>query len=471
MEEFKYAILGQGAAAFAAAIKANELGIETVMIGKNATPGALIGGTCVNVGCVPSKRLISAGEYAIDGSARKFSGVEISKPEINFKEMMRDKDRLISGMRTSKYEEVLKGLENVSFVEGFASFNENGTISAGKKEIAAEKTLIATGAKASIPKIEGVNKTAYLTNEEALSLAELPKSITIVGGRAMGLEFAQMFSSLGSKVTVLQRSNTILPGWEPQVSSSLAYYMKSSGISIITGAETKKIGEEDGKKYVEFSVNGKVSRAYSEQILFATGRAPNTEHLNLQSLGIKTDKQGFIKIDKYMMTSKVGTYAAGDVTGNPMLETLAAKEGNLATQNAFANTKLTINLHEVPNVVFTMPEAAMVGLTDEEANGSGIKCSCGVLQMSSVPKASIIGDERGLVKIVIDYKTHRILGVSILARNASDMISEATLAVKFGLTIDDIIDTIHPFPTLNEALKLASISFYSDISKMSCCTI
>ncbi|MGC8537798.1 MAG: mercury(II) reductase [Candidatus Micrarchaeia archaeon] len=471
MEEFKYAILGQGAAAFAAAIKANELGIKTVMIGKNATPGALIGGTCVNVGCVPSKRLISAGEYAIDGSVRKFGGVEIGKPKITFKELMRDKDQLISGMRASKYEDVLKGLENVSFIDGFASFNENGTISAGKREIAAEKILIATGAKASIPKIDGVGTTAYLTNEEALSLTKLPESITIVGGRAMGLEFAQIFSSLGSKVTVLQRSNTILPEWEPEVSSLLSYYLKSSGISIITGAETTKIGEEGGKKYVEFSVNGKASRAYSEQILFATGRAPNTDRLNLNARDIKTDKSGFIEIDKYMMTNKAGIYAAGDVTGNPMLETLAAKEGNLATQNAFTNAKLAINLHEVPNVVFTMPEAAMVGLTDVEANGFGIKCSCGVLLMSSVPKASIIGDDRGLVKIVIDYKTHKILGVSILARNASDMISEATLAVKFGLTIDNIIDTIHPFPTLNEALKLASISFYSDVSKMSCCTV
>ena len=471
MGEFKYAILGQGAAAFAAAIKANELGIKTVMIGRNATNGALIGGTCVNVGCVPSKRLISAGEYAIDGSARKFGGVKISKPKINFKELMHDKDRLISDMRTDKYENVLKGLENISFIEGFASFNENGTISAGKKEISAEKILIATGARASIPKIEGVDTTPYLTNEEALSLAELPESITIVGGRAMGLEFAQMFSSLGSKVTILQRSNTILPGWEPEVSTSLSQYLQDSGIKLVTGANTTKIGEEDGKKYVEFSVNGKVSRAYSDQILFATGRTPNTERLNLQAQGIETDKSGFIKIDRYMMTNKAGIYAAGDVTGNPMLETLAAKEGNLATQNAFTNAKLAINLHEVPNVVFTMPEAAMVGLTDEEANGSGIKCSCGVLPMSSVPKASILGDERGLVKIVIDYKTHKILGVSMLARNASDMISEATLAVKFGLTIDDIIDTVHPFPTLNEALKLASISFYSDVSKMSCCTI
>ncbi len=471
MEEFEYAILGQGAAAFAAAIKANELGVKTVMIGQNATRGALIGGTCVNVGCVPSKRLISAGEYAIDGSMRKFSGVEISKPKINFKELMRDKDRLISGMRTEKYEDVLKGLENVSFVESFASLNENGTISVGKKEITAEKILIATGARASVPKIEGIDTTTYLTNEEALSLEELPESITIVGGRAMGLEFAQLFSSLGSKITVLQRSSTILPEWEPEISTSLSHYLQDSGIKIITGASTTKIGEEGDKKYVEFSVNGRVSRAYSDQILFATGRTPNTERLNLQSQGIETDKSGFIKIDRYMMTNKTGIYAAGDVTGNPMLETLAAKEGNLATQNAFTNAKLAINPREVPNVVFTMPEAAMVGLTDEEANGSGIKCSCGVLPMSEVPKASILGDERGLVKIVIDYKTHKILGVSVLARNASDMISEATLAVKFGLTIDDIIDTVHPFPTLNEALKLASISFYSDVSKMSCCTI
>ncbi|ASI13793.1 heavy metal reductase [Candidatus Mancarchaeum acidiphilum] len=464
-----YIIIGQGAAAFSAAIEANSLGARTLMIGKNETEGSLLGGTCVNVGCVPSKRLITVGEFIDDVRKSRYYGVD-ADAIVDYSKVVAEKDKLVSGMRSKKYKEVLDKLANVDFVDGFGSLGDSHTVIANGKEYHSNHILIATGARAYIPSIKGLESINPLTNEEALSLKDLPRSLIIIGGRAMGLEFAQMFSHFGSKVTVLQRSGTIIPGWEPVLISKLANYLKDDGISVNTNTAINEVGKDGGEEFVKASVNGKEAIFKAERIMFATGRQPNVEKLNLGAIGLKTDEKGFIQINSKMETNVPGIYAAGDVTGEPMLETLAGKEGKIATDNMFTRNTKEIDLNEVPQAIFTMPEAAMVGLTDDQAHGKGIKCSCNSIPFSMIPKASIIGDERGVIKVVIDYATKRILGVSILSRNAADLIAEATLAVKFKLTIDDIIDTVHVFPTLSEAFKLASQNFYQDISNMSCCT-
>jgi len=470
MDKFDYAIIGHGSAAFAAAIKANELGIRSIMIGRNETNGTILGGTCINVGCVPSKRLITVAKLIHELNEKRFKGVKYEVGKIKYEEIVAETKDLVNRLRKQKYEDVLKGLENVEYVNEFGSFagNEDGLIkiNAGDMQVYAKKVLLATGARANIPKIKGIEKVKYITNEEALFLDKLPESLIVIGGRALGLEFAQLFSRLGTKVTLLQRSNTILPEHEPEIASSLQKYLKDEGIDINTGEEPVAVSEYKGKKRI-YTKTGKHFEA--EEILFATGRKPNIEKLNIDLLKIKL-QNGFIYTNSSMETSTRNVYAAGDVTGEPMLEALAAKEGTVATINAFSKKKLSINKSEIPRAVFTDPEVASVGLTDAEANGKGLKCACNVLRLSLVPKAQIINDTKGVVKIVIDYKTHRILGMHILAPNAADLIHEGTLAVKFGLTIDDIIDTVHVFPTLSESIRLAAQSFYTDISKMSCCT-
>ena len=471
MEEVDYAIIGHGAAAFAAAIKADSLGIDTIMIGKNVTKGALIGGTCVNVGCVPSKRLITLGEFVDDIRKARYAGINASIDSIDFKKIIAQKDAIVEGFRDKKYSSVLKSLKHVSYINEFGAFKDKNTIIAGQKEINAKNILVATGARPYVPKVEGIESVNYLTNEEALSIKELPESMIVVGGRALGLEFAQMFAHFGVKVTILQRSKTIIPDWEPEVVNFLSGYLEEDGIEINTGVDLKEIGINGTQKYIKGRMEGVDKTFAADEILFATGRIPNIEKLNLNEAGVSLSKQGFIKVDEMLKTSASGIYAAGDVTGEPMLETVAAKEGNAATQNAFTKDIKKINFAEIPSAIFTMPEAAKVGFTDAEAHGKGIKCSCGAIPLSLVPKAGIIGDERGLIKIVIDYKTKRIVGTSILSRNAADLIMEATLAIKFKLTIDDIIDTVHVFPTLGEAMKLASQNFYQDVSKLSCCTV
>jgi len=471
MDKFDYAIIGHGSAAFAAAIKANELGARTVMIGDNETNGAVLGGTCINVGCVPSKRLITVARFVKELGEKRFSGVEYELGKIKYEEIVAETKELVKELRRQKYEDVLKGLENVEYVNSFGSFagkEDNGfiRINAGARQVYARKVLIATGARANIPNIEGIETVKYITNEEALFLDKLPESVIIVGGRALGLEFAQLFARFGVKVTLLQRSSTIIPDHEPEIASLLHQYLSEDGIDIRTGEEPARVSEHKGRKIVE-TKSGSVFEA--DELLFATGRRPNIERLNLDVLKVRLEK-GFIYTDSSMATSARDVYAAGDVTGEPMLEALAAKEGTVATLNALAGKKLKINKNEIPRAIFTDPEVASVGLTDAEANGKGIKCACNVLPLSIVPKASIIGNKRGAVKIVIDYSTHKILGMHIIAPNAADLIHEGVLAVKFGLTIDDIIDTVHVFPTLSESIKLAAQSFYADVSKMSCCT-
>ncbi len=469
MKKYDLVILGQGSAAFAAAIKANELGIKTAIIGKNATPGTVIGGTCVNVGCMPSKNLITVGTVFYNAENNSFEGIKYEKGRFNFKKVIEQKNKLVEKFRKEKYINVLKNLENVTYYEGKGKFVSKNEVKVGSKILYGEKFVIATGARANIPQIKGIEKIDYLTNEEALNLQELPESMCVIGGRALGLEFAQMYAHFGTKVTVLQRSERILPEHEPEISEALRKYLESEGITIYTRTKINYVDKKGKRKIINFTVGNKAKTIECEQLLFATGRKPNTDDLGLDKAGVKTNEKGFIIVNDEMQTSASHVWAAGDVNGEPMLETIAAKEGAVAIENAFTKNRKKINFKEVPHAVFTYPEVASVGLTDAEAIQKGIKCTCSVLPLEFVPKAHVISDTRGLVKLVVDRETKKIQGVHILAPLAADIIHEAALAVKYKLTIDDIIDTVHVFPTMSEAIKLAAQSFKRDISKMSCC--
>lgn len=462
-------ILGQGSAAFAAAIKANELGLKTAMVGDNATSGTLIGGTCVNVGCVPSKRLITVGTAFHVATHNSFEGIDYTKGKLNFKRIIRQKNELVRRFRKEKYTDVLQNLKNVSYYKGLGRFLSANEVKVDDKVLRGRKFLVATGAKANVLPVKGLEKVDYLTNEDALSLKELPESMCIIGGRTLGLEFAQMYAQFGTKVTVLQRSDRILPEDEPEVSAALAQYLRGTGIAIHTSISINWVDKKGNRKVVNLSRKGKTYTVTCEQILFATGRSPNIERLDLAKAGVRVDEKGFIIVNEKMQTSASHVWAAGDVIGEPMLETIAAKEGAVAVENAFTQDKRKINLDEVPSAVFTYPEVARVGLTESEVQQRGMKCSCVTLTLDLVPKAHVIGDTRGLVKLVINADTKRILGVHIVAPHAADLIHEGVLAVKFKLTIDDIIDTVHVFPTLSESMKLAAQSFYKDIGQLSCC--
>ncbi len=462
--DYDIAVVGGGAAAFAAAIKADGLGAKTLMVN-----GGTIGGTCVNVGCVPSKRMLTMGDHYFYPQQNGFPGISYDKLGLDYQRVVDAKNGLIRVLRKKKYADVVRSLKHVSYMEGTAEFVSRKKLKVNGKILTANKFVIGTGSSARPPPVPGVEDIDYLTNVEALDVKNVPDSIIVVGGRALGLEFSQIFAHFGSRVTVLQRSRRIIPEEEPEISESLRRYLEEEGITIHTGVRLLAFKRRNNKKEVHARIGNSTKILKADEVLMATGRKPNSDGLNLKVVGVKTRDDGAIVVSREMRTTASHVWAAGDVKGEPMLETIAAKEGSIAAENALTGAEKKINYLAVPRAVFTSPQVATVGLAEREATERGYECNCRTLLMKDVPKASITGQTRGRIKMVVDNKTHRILGVHILSELAADMIHEGTLAVKYGLTIEEIIDTLHVFPTLSEATKLVAQSFTKDVANLSCC--
>jgi len=461
---FDLVILGSGSAAFAAAIKAADHGAKTAMIERST-----LGGTCVNVGCVPSKNLLRAGELRYYDSHREFPVIRPGRTTLEFNRIIEQKNQIVRGLRKEKYSDVLKSLLSAKLFRGNARFVSKTRVKVDGINVDGRKFIVATGSSPRVPNIPGIENVDYLTNVEALSLRNKPASMVVLGGRALGLEFAQMYSHMGTNATVLQRSDRIIPEEEPEISEGLRQYLENEGIEIKTGVKVKRVYQIQAEKVVVATARGREFEARADELLLATGRDPNTNLLGLETVPVGLRNDGAVKVNREMRTTAPHVWAAGDVIGEPMLETIAAKEGATAAENALLGTHRKIDFLPVPRAIFTSPQVASVGLTEKQAHEQGYECICRTIPMSKVPKAVVIRDLRGLVKMVADASTGRIFGVHILADNAADIIQEAVLAVKYKLTIDDIIDTVHVFPTITESIKLAATSFRKDIDQLSCC--
>jgi mercuric reductase len=462
---FDLVIIGSGSAAFAAALKAAEHESKVAMVEKGT-----IGGTCVNVGCVPSKNLLRAGELQYYDSNREFPGIKPGRTTMEFRRVIEQKDQIVRGLRKEKYSDVLRSLPSAKLFRGKARFVSKTRVKIDGINVDGRKFIVASGSSPRIPQIPGIDRVDYLTNVEALSLKDRPDSMVIVGGRALGLEFAQMYAHMGTKVTLLQRNKRILPEEEPAISDALRQYLEEEGIKIKTGVQVKQADEKNGEKIVVgVGANGRKFEVRGDELLMATGREPNTKDLGLEVVGVRLRQDGAVKVNREMHTTARHVWAAGDVIGEPMLETIAAKEGATAAENALQGTHRKIDFLPVPRAVFTSPQVASVGLTEKEAEEGGYECACRTVEMSKVPKAITIRETRGLIKMVAEARTGRVLGVHILGDNAADIIHEGVLAVKYKLTIDDLIDTVHVFPTLAESIKLAAISFRKNLDELSCC--
>ncbi|ACP56516.1 mercury(II) reductase [Saccharolobus islandicus] len=447
-------IIGYGAAGFAALIRANQLGIKPVVVGYGE-----IGGTCVNVGCVPSKRMLRIGELYNNSS--KIVGKKLF-PE--FFQAFQDKAEIVNSLRKEKYEDVINSYD-VKLIIGKAHFISPNAIKVNGETIEAKKFIIATGSSPNVPNINGLTEVGFWTNVEALSPDKTISSLAIIGGRALALEFAQMYKRLGVDTIILQRSERILPDWEPEISLSVKNYLeKNDNIPIFTNVRVKEVRKGNGGKIV-VTDNGEVE---ADEILLATGRKPNVD-MNLDAAGIELNDKGGIKVNEELRTSNPNVYAAGDVIGGPMLEALAGRQGSIAAENAIMNVKRKIDMSSVPQVVFIEPNVAKVGLTALEAMKEGYDIDHRVVKMNNIAKARILREDYGLIKMVIDKKFRNILGVQMFGKYAAEVINEAALAVKFRATIDDLIDTIHVFPTMAESLRIVALAFTSDVSKMSCC--
>ncbi len=465
MEEYDLIIIGGGAGAFASAIKANELGAKTLIVNK----GLPLGGTCINVGCVPSKYLLSVGELVFKAKHHDLKSVNIPDVHFDFAKAIEEELELVESLRKAKYENVLSQLGKVTFIDGEARFVSSHEIEVEGKRFFAEKFVIATGSVALPPPIEGLKETGFITHIEALRNKELPNRLVVIGAGPLGLEFAQMFNNFGSKVDVLVRGEQILSRTEPEVAYALGNYLSRDGISIWKKVAIKKVTKDGSDKVVSVEVDGKPMELRAGEILVAMGKTPNTDKLNLQVAGVEVDEKKAIKVNDSYKTTAPHIYAAGDVIDKPLrLETTAGKEGSYVAENALKGTTKTINYWHVPYAVFTYPAVAGVGMTDADVIASGQKCICRTVDFAEIPKAQVIKDTRGLIKMVAT-EDGKIVGVHMVAPYAADIINQAVFIIKADMTIEDILESLPVFPTLSESIKIAALSFRADITRLSCC--
>jgi mercuric reductase len=461
--DYDFLIIGSGGAAFSAAIKSVEYGAKVAIIERGT-----VGGTCVNIGCVPSKTLLRAGEINHLAKSNPFAGLHTSVGEVDLRQLIEQKDELVQKLREEKYVNLI-GEYGFELIRGEAKFVNQNTVEVNGKQLTAKTFLIATGASPSVPNIPGLNEVDYLTSTTLLELKELPKRLAVIGSGYIGMELGQLFHNLGVKVTLMQRSPRVLKEYDPEISEAITKALTEQGINLITGATFERVQQEGSLKKVHITVNGEKKVIEAEQLLISTGRKPNTEALNLESAGVKTGKRGEVVVDEYLRTTNPRIYSAGDVTMSPQFVYVAAYQGKITADNAIGGLERKSNLEALAGVTFTTPSVASVGLTEEKAKEQGYEVKTSVLPLEAVPRALVNRETTGVFKLVADAKTLKILGVHIVAENAGDVIYAGTLAVKFGLTIEDLRESLAPYLTMAEGLKLAALTFDKDVSKLSCC--
>lgn len=468
--EYDIVIMGRGAAAFASMIKASELSegkASILMIGTGP-----IGGTCVNVGCVPSKYLLEASHANFYPRNPKFSGVGATHPNSDFAKVMDGVRSLVSHFREEKYEKILRSYPNVELVEAkarFKSANQVEILDGSKSLVRAKSVIVATGSRPTAPPIEGLKDTGFLTSDTVWNLKEQPQSLAIIGGGAIGLELGQAFLHFDSEITIIEAMPRIMATAEPEISESLQRRLEEEGMRFHIKARINSVGTANGRKFLEVvSAQGKLT-VECDEILVATGRAPNTDELALENANVRTDRKGFIETDARMRTSNPSVYAAGDcVSKRLMLETLSAREGVVAASNIMGQSE-AVDYLSTPWAVFTNPQIAAVGKTEEEFVKETGSCSCRVVELGDVAKASMLGEREGLLKLVINPRDGKVVGLHVLSPLATEFIIEGVYAIRQGATFRDVINTTHVFPTLAEGIKLAAQSFVRDLGTMSCC--
>lgn len=462
---YDLAIIGAGSAAFAAAIKSSELGARVVMIERGT-----IGGTCVNIGCVPSKALLRAADHYHRAGHSPFAGVETAAGEVDLAALIVQKDDLVETMRQEKYEDLID-VYGFDLIKGEARFAGPDRLEVDGRPLRADRFLIATGATPWTPPIEGLDDAGYLTSTTALELTDLPAELIVVGANAIGLELGQLFSHLGSRVTFVEALDRIAPFEEPEISELLTAHLKSLGAEIITSATITKAGRAGHRRFIEAHIGETSRRIEGDQILVATGRRARTESLGLEAAGVVADRRGHVIVDERMVTSNPKILAAGDVTTVPQFVYVAALTGSIAAENALRPPRRRLDLTTMPRITFTTPPIASVGLTETQAREAGHQVITSVLPLEAVPRALVDHETTGLVKLVADETTGRLLGAHILADGAGDVIQAAVIAIKYQATVDEIADTIHPYLTMAEALKLAAQGFRKNVAHLSCCAI
>lgn len=460
---YDLAVVGAGSAGFSAAITAAEQGANVALIGHG-----LIGGTCVNVGCVPSKTMIRAAE-ALHGAraASRFPGLVGEAHVTDWSRLIAAKDDLVTTLRQKKYIDLLPEYNGVAYLERRARMTVEG-LEVDGEPLRAGKIIIATGASPAVPDIPGIEDIAYHTSTTALELNELPRSLLIIGGGYIGCELAQMFARAGARVSLVTRSR-LLPEAEPEISEALTRYLRDEGITVRSGLSYRRIAPSDGGVRLTFEADGQAESIDAEQAVVTTGRTPNTAGMGLRRAGVELTHTGAVMVDDRMRTTRAGVYAAGDVTGRDQFVYMAAYGAKLAALNALNGDSLAYDNETMPWVVFTDPQVAGVGLSEAAAILRGFAVKTSIAPLDQVPRALAARDTRGLIKLVADRETDLLLGGQILAPEGADSIQTLALALKHGMTATELGETIFPYLTTVEGLKLAAQGFGKDVAKLSCC--
>ena len=476
MSDYDLAILGGGSAAFAAALRGAELGASVLLVNEGA-----IGGTCVNVGCVPSKTLIRAAENAWWNGHARFRGLVPQVGRVDHRELVREKDDLVSALRQSKYVDVVAVHPQIELRSGRARLLESRDgpcrIAIGDEILRAGKVLLATGARPAWPGIPGLEASRgwLWDSTRALDVTRLPEELIVLGAGYVALELAQMFARLGSRVTIVQRSERILSSEDPDVTESLTSHLRAEGLEIRTGRAIERIGSDGGQRFVELRHGQRLERLTGDAVLCALGRTPNSEDLG----GVALDERGFVRVDESLETDRPGVFAAGDLIGDPMYVYAAAYEGGLAAENALATTTATTTAAAtsrrkrdytgIPWVVFTDPQVAGVGLDEAQARAAGIPVDVSRLSLDKLPRALAARDTRGFVKLLRARGEDRLVGARIVAPEGGEQIMQASLMIRFGLSVRDVAHHFHPYLTQSEVIKLALLGFDKDVETLSCC--
>lgn len=458
----RVAVIGSGAGATAAALKAAELGVTLVERG-------VIGGTCVNVGCVPSKILIRAAHIAHARRESPFdAGVSAAPPIVDRPRLLAQQQGRVGELRRAKYEDILAGAAGITVVHGHARFEDGHTLRValgrgGEDRVTFDRCLIAAGASALIPPIPGLPGTPYWTSTAALESDLIPPRLAVIGSSAVAVELAQAFARLGSAVTVLAR-HTLLFHEDPAIGAALSEVFRAEGIQVLTDTQASSVSFADD----EFTLATGGGELRADRLLVAAGRSPNTRGLDLHKVGVATDERGAIVVDDRLRTSAADVFAAGDCTNQPQFVYVAAAAGTTAAVN-MTGGDARLDLTTMPAVVFTDPQVATVGLSEAEARRRGITADARTLPLDHVPRALVNFNTRGFVKLVVEAGTGRLLGAQIVAPEAGDVIQVAAVAMRAGMSVGDLAGQLFPYLTMAEGLKLAALTFSADVRRLSCC--
>jgi len=453
-KKYKLVIIGSGPGGYVAALRAGQLGADTVLIEKEA-----LGGTCLNWGCIPTKAFVRSAEVFADIQNAKDFGIKVEKAELDFPAVVKRKDKIVN--RLVRGIEHLLARNNVERINGKASFISQNRLLVEKEtetvEIEAENIIIASGSQAASLSIPGADLDGILDSRAALDLEQLPESLVIVGGGIIGMEFAFIFRNFGVEVTVIEYLEQLVTGVDADIASELNRSARRRRISVKTSSEVKGIKKTEAGFEVVYQQQGKEKSAQAEKVLMAVGRKPYTDGLKLENAGVEiSESRGAVQVNKKMQTSTAGIYAVGDVTDKILLAHVASHQGITAVENIMGMDK-EMSYQAVPGAIFTSPEIGTVGLTESEAEAEGIDYKIGTFPFAASGKVMAMGEREGLVKIISEKKSDRIIGASLIGIESSDLIAELTLAVNLGLTAENLRETIYAHPTTAEVIHEAAL--------------